>query len=377
MLQFARLLGLSFATTFAIAGLGTLPDVLNPAAEAAEGRSSPAAPPKQALAQASLAPVLQANLSTAEVVSPAAPARPRPLPLSQDQDQLPGPAATEGWSPPEWFPETQRDALWALEGVDGVPIETGRAPRLRAKAVFVYDLDAGKVLMAHNADNRRPVASLTKVVSALALASDAPDLDAELCLDTSQRPSWPGALTRLKTGTCTTGWDLLGAAIVRSDNGAALAFPALAGLPHYPFVDRMNQVAGDLGMELSTFADPSGVADENLSTAREMTRAMVAASLHPTLAPVNGAPYWDLYDRTRKRTRRLFTTNRLHARRDLEFLAAKTGFTDTARSCFGAVVRTRSGRRFGVTVLGAWRSSQRWADVRAILRWAEKQESQG
>ena len=103
-----------------------------------------------------------------------------------------------------------------------------------------------------------------------------------------------------------------------------------------------------------------------------MTRAAVATALHPTLSPVASAPYWDVeYDTGR--TKRMLTTNKLIGHKDLEILAAKTGYTDTARHCFTAVVRTDDGRTLALTTLGARRSRQRWSDVRTLLRWAERQ----
>jgi len=276
------------------------------------------------------------------------------------------------WAPPTWFPEGQDEALLVLDHISDSPDRVGPNLGLRSKAVFVYDLGSGEVLLSRNADDRRPVASLTKVVSALTLASEMPDMDREICLDSSTRPSWPGAVTRLRNGTCTSGWDLLGAALVRSDNGAAYALARVAGLPHYPFIERMNTVAADLGMDQSTFSDPSGVEDDNLSTARDMTRAIIAASLHPTVHPAVSAPYWDLEDHTRNRTKRLYTTNKLVKRRHTEIVAAKTGYTDTARHCFTAVFRLRDGRQVAMTVLGGWWSRHRWSDVRKILSWVER-----
>jgi D-alanyl-D-alanine endopeptidase (penicillin-binding protein 7) len=276
------------------------------------------------------------------------------------------------WAPPAWFPEEQTEALHAVDHISESPDRIGPNLKLRSRAVFVYDLEAGRALLAKNADDRRPVASLTKIISALTVASEVPELDQEHCLDMSTRPSWPGAVSRLRTGTCTTGWDLLGAALVRSDNGAAIALSQVAGLPHYPFIERMNVIAADLGMDQSTFSDPSGVEDDNLSTARDMTRAVVAASLHPTVHPVASAPYWDLTDSTRGRTKRLYTTNKLIKRRGTEILAAKTGYTDTARHCFTGVFRLRDGRKVALTVLGGYWSRHRWSDLRTILAWIER-----
>ena len=131
--------------------------------------------------------------------------------LPPEPDAVPLP-----WTPPEWFPEAQAEALHAVDHIAQSPNRIGPDLKLRSRSVFVYDLEAGQALLAKNADDRRPVASLTKVISALTVASESPDLDQEHCLDMSSRPSWPGAVSRLRTGTCTSGWDLLGAALVLS-----------------------------------------------------------------------------------------------------------------------------------------------------------------
>lgn len=278
-----------------------------------------------------------------------------------------------GWQPPDWFPDGARDELWALEGLSG-PALFEDGPSLRGRAALIYDVDSGQVLWEQRADELRPVASLTKVVSSLTtMAEVGPSaLDATLCIDPSSWPGWPGAHSYLNTGTCTTGWDLLGAALVASDNRAAFALQRVSGLPFGPFVGRMTEVSRELGMSNSSFADPAGVADDNLSTARDMTRAILAASLHPTVGAVASAQSWDIELSDRARPRRLYSTNRLSGRDSLEFLAAKTGYTDTARYCFTGVVRTDDGRRLAFTLLGANTNRARWSDVEKMLRWVEE-----
>jgi D-alanyl-D-alanine endopeptidase (penicillin-binding protein 7) len=272
---------------------------------------------------------------------------------------------------PAWFPADDIAALAVLDQLSDGPARTGGPLRLASRAAFVWDLDAGRLLLSKNADDMRPVASLTKVVAALTVSSLDADLDAPVCLDGTTRSGWPGAASKLKRGACVSGWDLLGAALVKSDNGAAYALPHVADTPHYVFVARMNSVARELAMDQSAFADPSGADDDNLSTARDMTRAIIALAEHPELGPIASAPSWLLEDQAEGTTRQLITTNELIGRADTDILAAKTGYTDTARYCFTGVFRLANGRTVAVTTLGAGRNRDRWADLRAILAWAE------
>ena len=282
--------------------------------------------------------------------------------------QLPPP----DWTPPSWHPQPQ--ALMGLPSMDGEVAE-GRAPRLRSRSAFVYDLDADQVLLEKNADDRRPVASLTKFVSSLAMATEAVDLDQRVCVDELFWPSRSGARSKFSTGECYLGWDLLGSALVASDNRAAYGLAVSSGLDYYQFIDRMDEVSVQLGMEQSSWADPSGLEDENLSTARDMSKAAVAVATHPTLSMAASARSWHV-EKVKEigvgpKQRLLYTTNRASGRSDVDFLAAKTGYTDTARYCFTSVVRTDDGRTLAITLLGAPRSRDRWSDLDRVLRWVQ------
>ncbi|MEN9785705.1 MAG: D-alanyl-D-alanine endopeptidase [Pseudomonadota bacterium] len=280
------------------------------------------------------------------------------------------PGAPSAWRAPDWLPASpDLDAL--VYGMDARGPERG--PSVSSRAAFVYDLDANRVLFERNADVVRPVASITKLVSALALVRDGGNLDSGFCVGAAQYPTRSGAPSHLSTGDCLQGWDALGAALVASDNRAAFGLAAVAGQDVDRFVEGMNQVSGELGMDRSSWTDPSGLEDENLSTARDIARATVAVAAHPTLSLVSTAPSWDIVRSNRPTPRRLFSTNRLVGRDGLEFLASKTGYTDTARYCFTSVFRTARGQRLVVTLLGAEGKLTRWADMDRILAWVDAQ----
>ncbi|MBN1335946.1 MAG: D-alanyl-D-alanine carboxypeptidase [Deltaproteobacteria bacterium] len=278
--------------------------------------------------------------------------------------------AAPGWTPPAWYPAVP-DVL-ALSAMDGPEVARGRSLErvVRSPSAFVYDLDAGEILLARRADDRRPVASLTKLTSALTLASTEPDLESQVCVGIEFRPTRSGARSRFHTGDCVSGFDALGAALVASDNRGAYALSGVAGLGVDDFVVHMNEVSEELGMTLSSWSDPSGLEDDNLSTARDVGRAALAVAAHPVLSTVATAPFWDVH--FANRTRRLFTTDRLSAREDLEIEAAKTGYTDTAGYCYATVLRPRGGPRLVVALLGDRGRRTRFADVSRIVAWARE-----
>lgn len=274
------------------------------------------------------------------------------------------------WAPPEWHPDD--GALWALEQM-GSPGED-RGPRLRSSSAYVFDIDSGEVLLDHNADYIQPVASLTKLVSALAMVSTEHDLDRVICIGPEHYPTRNGAWSKLSTGDCVQGWDALGAALVASDNRGAYALASATDLDLDRFIGQMNAVSAELGMDMSSWTDPSGLEDENLSTARDLARATLAVATHPELNGVASAPFWDVHY-ARHPMRRRYTTNKLSGRQDLRILAAKTGYTDTARYCYTAAIATRSGRQVVITLLGANRDRDRYRDLSALLRWIDGLET--
>ncbi len=279
------------------------------------------------------------------------------------QASRPGPQEEPtDWVPPAWHPSPED--LLAIPGMDAPGPDT---LSLRSATSYVYDLDAGEVLHAHGADERRPVASLTKYVAALALATEDVDLDAVVCVDARFYPTRSGARSRFSTDECYLGWDYLGAALVASDNRGAYGMAVLSGLRYDEFIGRMDAVSAELGMGMSSWADPSGLEDENLSSARDMAKAAVAVASHPVLSIAATASSWRLQPVVGRRTRVVRATNRLLLRDDVEVISGKTGYTGTSGYCFTGVVRSASGRTLAVTLLGAPRSRDRWRDLHRVL----------
>lgn len=301
-----------------------------------------------------------ALVATLAVASIAVPPAPEPV--------VP-PSAPAAWSPPVWL---SPEAALLVDDLTAAPL-AARGPSLRARSAIVADLDQGTILWARDPDTPRPVASLTKLVSALTLRAVAPDadLDRTLCVTHELWPPKPGAFSKFETGRCHEGWDYVGAALVSSDNRGAMAMASLAGLPFEAFVDAMNETTGELGLD-ATWEDPTGLGENNRASARDMLKIAVAAAHDPLVSHLASAPAWRI---TRSfGPQALFTTNALAEA--TEPVAAKTGYTDAAMYCYAAVLVTPSGRRLGVAVLGAPSSASRFDDVRRLVAYAEGLDAQ-
>jgi D-alanyl-D-alanine endopeptidase (penicillin-binding protein 7) len=131
----------------------------------------------------------------------------------------------------------------------------------------------------------------------------------------------------------------------------------------------MNKMISQLNMTQSSFVDPAGINDENISTARDITKVSIAASFHPNMQVVSGADYWrasidDGQEQVYNSTNKMLW-------RKVDWLVAKTGYTNTARAGFTGVY-LYNGRRIAITTLGAWYPFRRWKDVNALMNWVAK-----
>lgn len=268
------------------------------------------------------------------------------------------------WEAPAWFVQESSEIHWILDELDSQTPKYAKGPKVKARSAFIVDLDSGEVLWEKAPDTRRAVASLTKVMSSLTLSWQDPDLEKEVCLDQTIHSGFPGARTRLSSTDCTSGWDVMGAALVSSDNGAAYSYPLIVDQSHEEFASHMNEVAQELGMTQSEFVDPAGVNDENISTARDLTKMAIVAAFDPNVSIPASSSRWHA---TISGEEKLYSTTNV-AKSRAEFLLAKTGYTHTARAGFTGVYQ-KNGRRIAFTVLGGWYPSTRNRDIVKVMNW--------
>ena len=229
----------------------------------------------------------------------------------------------------------------------------------REPSVYVYNETLDRVEYQRNSTEYRPIASITKLMTAMVALNYSKDLFRQLPLNTTVKSNLPrGTYTRQ---------ELFNAMLVRSDNAAA---ETLAG--DYPggrkeFIWRMNQQAREWGIN-AVFRDPTGLDSHNMATAVDIgTMAGYAAG------------YWVIRDTSVKKTvaferkfkKRLRTIQLNNTNRPLlmefdEIIASKTGFTNPAGYCVALVVEHQKQRRV-IVVLGAANKTRRISTVEDIM----------
>lgn len=253
-------------------------------------------------------------------------------------------------------------------------VHAAASPGIRSPAAIVADLNTGRVLYSQEADQARPVASLTKLMAALVLLESGLDLNASQTITKADhRLVKQGAPSRLRSGCTYTHRDLLHAALMVSDNVATVALGRSMGWTPEAFARRMTFRAAEMGLSHTRFTDPTGLDAGDVSTAREMLTILRAVLNQPILQstcqkelyvviPVGGKGHPILYRHTDSYIRR----------HPWDILGAKTGYTHPAQYCL-AIGATLDGRPIGMVFLGAIGDLTRFGDYSRVMRWLANQ----
>ena len=242
--------------------------------------------------------------------------------------------------------------------------------RLTAASAFMFNQDNGQVLFEKNPDAQLPMASLTKLMTALVvMRSNLPMNEAfTVAREDYYLPS--SSFSRLRIGMTFTRDDLLHIGLTGSDNRAihllARSYPG--GLP--AFVQKMNETAKELGLKKTVFEEPTGLSAGNRTTAREITRIAAEAYRYPKIREYTTSP--KLEYSTQGGVIHVRSTNRLIREGSWDIGMQKTGYTGAAGHCMMLQTEVGSSRVLMV-VLNSTSNNNRILDMKRMRDWYEKQ----
>lgn len=242
------------------------------------------------------------------------------------------------------------------------PPPTARPPQLSAVSAVLVDLDSGEVLYERAARRRRPIASTTKIMTALLVLESATPFDEVIASD--QAASQEGAELGLEPGERMPVRELLYALMLQSANDAAVSLAEHVGGSVEAFVEKMNERARTLGLTDTRFASPNGLDDSGYSTAQDLAAITLAAFESSTFGETVEA-------RFRTVPAPEGPARRIQNRNALLWLypgalGVKTGYTAAAGFCLVAAAE-RDGLRLGTVVLGS--PQEPFSDAAALLNF--------
>jgi serine-type D-Ala-D-Ala endopeptidase (penicillin-binding protein 7) len=239
-------------------------------------------------------------------------------------------------------------------------------PDIRAEAAIIYDPKTGQVLWEQNSLDQRSIASITKVMTALVFLEDSPDLTQQITVERGD--VYAASTTYLRSNDRITLDDVLHLTLIASDNAAARVLARVSHGGTAPFIERMNEKAVELGLESTTFADPSGLNPANISSAYDLSRLISFASANETIAPIMRTAAYSA--RTSRRTINIRNTNHLVRGGEVDVLGGKTGFITKAGYCLATLLRLpQSNHQIAVVVLGAGSNNGRFWETRHLFNW--------
>jgi len=241
-------------------------------------------------------------------------------------------------------------------------------PRVRSQAALVLDQESGEILYGKNAQSKLPIASLTKLMSAIVILDAELDPGELIPVTQADVDSLRRSHSRLKVGALLTRDELLHLALMASENRAASALANSYPGGRESFVVAMNLKAQLLGMTGTRFEDPTGLSGRNVSTAQDLAKLVNAAHAYVKIREYSTSPSYQI--QVGRRTMRFGNTNRLTLNSRWDIGLSKTGYIAEAGRCL-AMQMTLSGRSVIIVLLDSWGKYTRVSDAIRIRQWLE------
>jgi D-alanyl-D-alanine endopeptidase (penicillin-binding protein 7) len=239
---------------------------------------------------------------------------------------------------------------------------------LRSSVAYVIDQETQEVLFSKNEEAVLPIASLTKLMTAVLISEAELPLEESITITRDDVDTEKGSTSRLRVGATLTRGELLHLALMSSENRAAHALGRT-----YPggldvFVEMMNAKAQLLGMHDTSFVEPTGLSSKNKSSARDLAILVDVASEDELLRDYSTSRAHQVADGRRKLM--YSNTNRLVLNPRWEIGLQKTGYISEAGNCLVMQARV-AGRNVIMVFLDSYGKLSRLGDAERVRRWVE------
>lgn len=244
---------------------------------------------------------------------------------------------------------------------------------LKSGAALVLDQETGEVLYGKNSDEVMPIASITKLMTAIVILDSGVPLLESVTVERADVDRYKGSRSKLRVGATLMRAELLKLALMASENRAAAALARSFPGGTDAFVGEMNRKAQELGMENSQFVDSTGLRPDNVSTAEDLAKLVAAAHSYPMIRDYTTAESFRVEPETPRRTRelRFVNSNRLVRSSQWEIELSKTGYISEAGRCLVMQARIAD-RPLIIVLLDSWGKMTRIGDANRIKRWIER-----
>ncbi len=244
-------------------------------------------------------------------------------------------------------------------------------PNLQSTAALVLDAKTGQTLFAKNADTVHPIASITKLMTAMVVLDAKLPLEEAVQITNDDLDTIKGTRSRLPVGAHFRRDDLIRIALVASDNRAAAALGRSYPGGTHAFVGAMNAKAKLMGLTATHFVDASGLDPENVSSPTDLGRLVSEASSYPIIREYSTTPALDVTLPDTGRKVAYVNTNALVRAGTWDIGLSKTGYISESGKCL-VMHAMIANTPIVIVLLDSWGRLTRIGDANRIRKWLEK-----
>ncbi len=243
------------------------------------------------------------------------------------------------------------------------------AQQFRSEHMIVVENGSGKILYEKNSDQIVPIASLTKLMTAMVILDSHADMEEKISIERVDVDMLKHSASRVPVGATLSRQVVLQLALMSSDNRAAAALARNYPGGNTAFTEAVKNKIIKLGMHNTVIQEPTGLSPNNVSTASDLIKMAIAASKYEQIADITT----DKSDRIKIKGRDVSfrNTNRLVGKKDWHILLSKTGFTNEAGNCLIMQIQLAK-KKATLVLLNAKASASRLRDVLKIRELLER-----
>ena len=243
---------------------------------------------------------------------------------------------------------------------------TADSLELKSSVALVLDSETNEVLLSKNSQAVLPIASLTKLMTALVVTEANLPLDEMLAVSQDDVDTEKGSRSRLRVGTQLSREEMLHLALMSSENRAAHALGRAYPGGLDAFVVAMNAKARELGMNDTNYVEPTGLSSRNQSSAQDLATLVKAAHEHKIIRELSTSPEYQV--EVGKRALQFRNTNRLVLNPEWDIGLQKTGYITEAGRCLVMQAKL-AGRQLIMVFLDSAGKYSRIGDAERVRRW--------
>ena len=250
------------------------------------------------------------------------------------------------------------------------PVATSEQQELAAGSAMLVDLKTNEVLYSSNINQQVPIASVTKLMTAMVVLDAKLPLDEMISVDISDAKIMRNVHSRVRVGSVVSRETMMLLTLMSSENRAATALAHHYPGGYFAFINAMNAKAKALGMDQTHYAEPTGLSADNVSSARDLIILLQESQKYPLLGKLSSTPKKHVIFSSPRYKLDFYNTNKLVSKDSWNIALTKTGYTSKAGHCL-IMLTEMNKRKVAFVVLDAFGKYTHMADASRLKNWLE------